>query len=625
MAAPNTTDGPDGHAAGKRRNIFSKIYGKLHSSLLSKIILGFIIFALSLNTIQNIGVNSVVEDVLYNRQKQLINLKMDAVENFLNKRLTDIDVFVDGIPKAFPEAIVGLTARDYTKLTEVMEASVHLMHMEGYVLADSAFNIVATSFEEEDTDKYENIRNLMRFNATSATKSYKGFANQMGHGIGLAVARTIQDEMGADAAHVVFCGVPYNRDSYLTELSTLTQCNISFYQNNIVVSQSRTDTSVHMENRRINYAWVEDSLRMGCEHVIVEEVIDGKTLYSCYSAIRNFEGKILGIQQAWETNEAAALAIATITTLTVLGGLIASIVCVIVVDLFFRRKLKRPLEHLTYDAEHISSGDLSKAVVVSHTGDEVERLGVALETMRKALHGVMDAIAQRSTVVNASSNELKSTANRVSDGANKQAAALEEISSSMEQMAGNIHQNTDTSIATDKLMRKVEEFINSIAEQATESMNATRQIAGSLNDINALVSQTNILSLNAAVEAARAGEAGRGFAVVAREVGRLAEQTRKTAAAMSDTATASIRGAENINKVIDEIVPQLHQVGTMVREITNASKEQGIGADQINIAITNLNSVTQENAADAEEIAASSSELAHTATNMHDQVSHFKL
>ena len=174
-------------------------------------------------------------------------------------------------------------------------------------------------------------------------------------------------------------------------------------------------------------------------------------------------------------------------------------------------------------------------------------------------------------------------------------------------------------------MNEADTAVASIAHQATNSMNDTRQIAVSIKDINELVKQTNILSLNASVEAARAGAYGRGFAVVAKEVGRLAERTQETAREVSDTATKSIAGSEEINKLLDAIAPQLHEVAMLIKEITTSSQEQGVGADQISIAINDLNKETQNTAARADEIATNAHDLYTIANKMKGLVDQFKV
>ena len=195
----------------------------------------------------------------------------------------------------------------------------------------------------------------------------------------------------------------------------------------------------------------------------------------------------------------------------------------------------------------------------------------------------------------------------------------------MEEMTANIQQNTDNSLQTNKIAKDVDKLVGEMSETSNKSFNAIKQIADNIESINELVSQTNILSLNASVEAARAGDQGKGFAVVAKEVGRLAEQTHDTADGINTTASASIHEAELAYNNVMQIVPKIEEIVSLINEITTASVEQSSGVGQVNAAIADLNRVTQENAAASEQIAASTSEMQRQLDGIRDLVSVFKV
>ncbi len=268
---------------------------------------------------------------------------------------------------------------------------------------------------------------------------------------------------------------------------------------------------------------------------------------------------------------------------------------------------------------------MTQEVKVYNTGDEIDVLAASVLDMQDSLRDTIEEVQDAVAALRSQSQEISRASLAISDGANNQASSLEEIASSVEEMTSIIHQNTENSKKTSKLMVDSDAAISHIADISTDSMAASKKIALAIRNINALVSQTNILSLNASVEAARAGSRGRGFAVVAREVGRLAEQTKGTAVSVSETAEASIHAAEEVDSKLDEVTPQLHEVVDLMREITVSSVEQGQGAEHINAAIADLNQTTQRNAAGAEELAASAEELASSAEMLNNVVSQFKV
>ncbi|MEN8258510.1 MAG: methyl-accepting chemotaxis protein [Thermodesulfobacteriota bacterium] len=241
----------------------------------------------------------------------------------------------------------------------------------------------------------------------------------------------------------------------------------------------------------------------------------------------------------------------------------------------------------------------------------------------KRLYGVIDQLEGTSNNVARASGEINSSSQSVASGASEQAAALEETSSSMEETSAMIKANADNSLQANNLMTETTQ----ITERAKESMSelissmgdiskASEETSKIIKTIDEIAFQTNLLALNAAVEAARAGEAGAGFAVVADEVRNLAmratEAAKNTAGLIEDTISKVKKGeaiAESSNETFNEVAESNSKVNSLVSEISTASTEQAQGVEQIRLTISEMESVTQTNAASAEESAASSEEL----------------
>ena len=152
-----------------------------------------------------------------------------------------------------------------------------------------------------------------------------------------------------------------------------------------------------------------------------------------------------------------------------------------------------------------------------------------------------------------------------------------------------------------------------------------KAIAGKISIIEEIARQTNLLALNAAIEAARAGEHGKGFAVVASEVRKLAERSQTAAGEIGKLSTSSVEVAERAGEMLTQIVPDIQKTAELVQEISAASKEQTIGAEQINQAIQQLDQVTQQNASASEEMASTSEELASQAEQLQVTIGFFKI
>ncbi len=219
---------------------------------------------------------------------------------------------------------------------------------------------------------------------------------------------------------------------------------------------------------------------------------------------------------------------------------------------------------------------------------------------------------------------------QMADGTAGQAAAIEQTSASLEEMSAMTGQNAENATQADKLMHHVEGItliaehsMNKLMDFMQEISSASAKTQKIIKTIDEIAFQTNLLALNAAVEAARAGEAGAGFAVVADEVRNLAmraaEAAQNTEALIEGNVEMIQTGADLVKSMsgeFSEVASSVLKAGSLVREISAASREQAQGVEQINQAVGGVDKVVQENAANAEEAAATSAQLKGQAENM---------
>lgn len=263
-------------------------------------------------------------------------------------------------------------------------------------------------------------------------------------------------------------------------------------------------------------------------------------------------------------------------------------------------------------------------------------LMVLNKTVTQAVGALIERLRVTSSQVLSSANQVASSSQALAQGATEQAASLEESAAALEEVSSASKHNTDNS----QHAYQLSESVLSAAQEGVRSMTSMTQAISSIKRsadetaqivkiIDEIAFQTNLLALNAAVEAARAGDAGKGFAVVAEEVRNLAQRSANAAKESSEKITQSKELADNGVKVTEEVAKSLENINEnavksaeLMREIAAASKEQTSGITQVNIAVSELDKVTQQNSAAAEESSASAQELTAQATTLDEVVQH---
>ncbi len=288
------------------------------------------------------------------------------------------------------------------------------------------------------------------------------------------------------------------------------------------------------------------------------------------------------------------------------------------------RSITRPVNVAVNVANQLANGDLSARIAVDRK-DEVGQLLQAMQSMVAKLAQIIGEVRGAASALSSASEEVSATAQNLSQGSSEQAASVEETSASVEQMSASINQNTENAKVTDGMASKAAREAEQGGKAVKETVVAMKIIAEKVGIIDDIAYQTNLLALNAAIEAARAGEHGKGFAVVAAEVRKLAERSQVAAQEIGEVAQSSVNLAETAGRLLDEIVPSIRKTSDLVQEISAASEEQSSGATQINIAMEQLNKVTQMGASSSEELAATAEEMSGQAEQLQQLMSFFRL
>ena len=302
------------------------------------------------------------------------------------------------------------------------------------------------------------------------------------------------------------------------------------------------------------------------------------------------------------------------------------------------RSITEPLHMAVSVADTVARGDLTASIVVQGR-DEPARLLGAMRDMNGKLREIMASIRLSSDSIATGSSEIASGSLDLSQRTVQQASNLEETAASMEELTATVRTNADTAQQASKVASAASasaaeggQSVALVVHTMQDISQASRKIAEITNVIDAIAFQTNILALNAAVEAARAGEQGRGFAVVASEVRALAQRSGTAAREIKELIGANLEKVEQGTQVatrageqMGRIVEQVRSVDTMIGEISSASAEQAVGIRQVGEAVSQLDQMTQQNAALVEQSSAAAGSLEQQAASLAQIVSTFRM
>jgi len=339
-------------------------------------------------------------------------------------------------------------------------------------------------------------------------------------------------------------------------------------------------------------------------------------------------------QQGVEANQQAYSRSITI----VIATLAVTLLMIILVWNLMRSMLIRPLRQSIEHIQHIARGDLTQTVEIN-VRNEIGDLLTSVQHMQQELVRTVRTVRDGSDAIYTGASEISIGNNDLSSRTEQQAASLEETAASMEQLTATVKQNAENARQASKLALTASEtaqqggrVVDGVVTTMKEIAGSSKKIADITSVIDGIAFQTNILALNAAVEAARAGEQGRGFAVVAGEVRSLAQRSAQAAKeikgliedSVSRVNTGSVL-VESAGETMSNIVSAVTRVTDIMGEIASASDEQSRGIDQVGLAVTEMDRVTQQNASLVEESAAAAAALEDQASHLKQAVSVFNI
>jgi methyl-accepting chemotaxis protein len=324
--------------------------------------------------------------------------------------------------------------------------------------------------------------------------------------------------------------------------------------------------------------------------------------------------------------------------MVLISALLAGIITLLLTDRYLVNYLVKPLGMLKKHLELLTAGKLSSQLE-DFGRNCAGQLIPYVQNMQESLQTTVKTIQDSSVSIYANTSQIRGGNEELSGRTEQQAAALQQTAASMEELTSTVKNNADNVRAALKLTEEAQrtakrggEITSTVVQTMHGITDSSQKIADITSVINSISFQTNLLALNAAVEAARAGEQGRGFAVVASEVRLLAQRSAQAAkeieALINESVTRVKTGADQVQEAGDAmsvIIQSVAQVNNLMGEISVASDEQSRGIDQIGLAMTEMDGVTQQNATLVQEATANAVSLEAEAERLNKTIDHFDL
>lgn len=596
-------------------------------------------------------------------------------ENAINARVQRIKqrILALGAVIADDPRLIAATRRKDTPMLQRLGATLlQKTALEYLVVTDSQGRVLARAHSPKFGDSIRNQVNIQKaLEGTPSVAIEEGKLVKLSFRGGYPI-RSDQQVIGA-----ISLGQVMSSNSFVDAIKADLKVECAIFQGDQRITTTLVRDGERMVGTELKDRWIANQVLIAGDSLHQVHLILGKQYHARYWPWRNAHGDIGGIFFAGVQSDHIRRTKSQVLWSVIGGSLVMGLVIILALVYFCRRTIVGPISELTRSVKAMARGDFSYHPDIRSRDEigimaqafvkmaEVQReriqaarglaqgsldvripllsdqdeLGKALQETTETLNQILGQVRATAGDLANSASQFSDSSHSLSQGANQQAAALEEISSTMHQISAQTRTNAQNAGQTETLTDQAKQS----ASQANQEMDALTRAMDEINSashaiekviriIDEIAFQTNILALNAAVEAARVGKQGKGFAIVAQEVRNLADRSAKAASETAELIQTSVEKAENGSEIASrtaqslfEIVDQLSRAADRVTDIAKASDEQVHAINQINQGLGQIDQVTQQNTANAEENAAASQELSGQAQALKAILSQFVL
>jgi len=552
-----------------RISLFGKIIGLI---VMTAVLVGAVVYGTG-----NIVLTRGLQEQGQSEIKKMAGLVQGHVDQLKDKAVITAAVLAER-----PEMVTAVEKGDQKAVQNLTKGYVKARQVSVLTIADKGGNVVGRGHSDKVGDSVLNQVNVKKALAGQASTGIEEgtvvkFSLRAGNPI-----RNGNLVVGSTTA-----GFDLSSEAFVDEVKKTFGVECTVFQ-----GDTRTSTTIVRDGKRAigtkmdNQQVIETVLNKGEMFMNINKIL-GRSYDAAYWPLKDVDGKIIGMLFIGKDRELMEQTLKGTILPTVLAALIMGSL-MITISFFVVRSIVR--------------------------------------TLNRAIRGLTSSHEQ----VSDASAQVASASQELAEGTSEQAASLEETSSSLEEMSSMTKRNADNAgqakaMMSDarRIVEKVSGHMNEMSQAIAEITRTSEETSKIIKTIDEIAFQTNLLALNAAVEAARAGESGAGFAVVADEVRNLAMRAAEAAKSTSNLIENTIEAVENGNELtvatqaaFKENADISVKIGQLVDEIATASQEQAHGISQVNTAVAEMDKVTQQQAANAEESASASEEMNAQAEEM---------
>lgn len=659
-----------------RTNNSSKFYS-ISRSILKRSIVTLVATVTLVSAITLLYFNDIVIDV--SQDKAMVSLRV--MENEINQNTNELKKFTNEL--ANNSLIISSVQ---TKNIDLINSYINSIsaNYNNLIITDSKGLVITST--NNSYKQGDNISSDSYIKSALIGEPFTGIERGLSDLYSINIAQPIYENNSI--VGTLFTDYSLENREFVDNLKSTVSSEITIFENDTRINTTIIQNNNRMIGTKLDSKVADTVINKKLAFVGKADIL-GKAYITAYKPILSNDGSVSGVIFTGSDYSEVQSKILSDILIIIIISLVSIIISSYVLNRFFKKNLKNPLDKVVLAAKAIETGETDDNIlneinsitanneigtlarsmegavesvntlafdvhkfkeaidnhnlsytadITSHSGIYIEILNI-VENLFGDLRSILTEIDQASDGINAGADHVSSASQMLAQGATEQASSIEELAATIADVAEQIKENAMSALDAGKLSDETGKVVIKSSEYMNELMNAMENINRSSKEIEKIIKtiddiafQTNILALNAAVEAARAGAAGKGFAVVADEVRNLASKSadaaKSTTLLIESSTNAVLKGieiAKETENSLKNVVEKTSTTNSLINQISEASQRQSDNIYQVNIGVDQISGVVQANSATAEEIAAASEELSGQAQSLKEMVSIYKL